>query len=148
MESWLIKIDAGLIRQVIIQGATFLAFFVVVKVFFADKIKAMLEKRQEVIEKDLAADLSPHLLAENQNVSLGYLSTVFRKETGKTLSEYIREKRVKHASHLLSTTRLQIQTVALHCGIMDVQYFSKIFKKQMGMTPKEYREFTKIANKI
>ena len=55
MESWLIKIDASLIRQVIIQGATFLAFFVVVKVFFADKIKAMLEKRQEVIEKDLSA---------------------------------------------------------------------------------------------
>ena len=54
MESWLIKIDASLIRQVIIQGATFLAFFVVVKVFFADKIKAMLEKRQEVIEKDLS----------------------------------------------------------------------------------------------
>ena len=55
MESWLIKIDAGLIRQVIIQGATFLAFFVVVKVFFADKIKAILEKRQEAIEKDLTA---------------------------------------------------------------------------------------------
>ena len=55
MESWLIKIDAGLIRQVIIQGATFLAFFVVVKVFFADKIKAILEQRQQVIEKDLTA---------------------------------------------------------------------------------------------
>lgn len=54
MESWLIKIDASLIRQVIIQGATFFAFFVVVKVFFADKIKAMLEKRQQVIEKELA----------------------------------------------------------------------------------------------
>ncbi len=54
MDSWLIKLDANLIRTIIIQGATFLAFFVVVKVFFADKIKAMLEKRQEVIEKDLA----------------------------------------------------------------------------------------------
>ena len=46
MDSWLIKIDAGLIRQVIIQGAVFLAFFVVVKVFFADKIKAILEQRK------------------------------------------------------------------------------------------------------
>jgi F-type H+-transporting ATPase subunit b len=55
MDSWLIKIDAGLIRQVIIQGAVFLAFFVVVKVFFADKIKAILEQRKEIIEKDLSA---------------------------------------------------------------------------------------------
>ncbi len=55
MESWLIKIDASLIRQVIIQGAFFLSFFVIVKVFFADKIKAILEQRQAIIEKDLAA---------------------------------------------------------------------------------------------
>ena len=55
MDSWLIKIDASLIRQVIIQGGVFLAFFVVVKVFFADKIKAILEQRKEMIEKDLTA---------------------------------------------------------------------------------------------
>lgn len=55
MDSWLIKIDASLIRQVIIQGGVFLAFFVVVKVFFADKIKAILEQRKEIIEKDLNA---------------------------------------------------------------------------------------------
>ncbi len=55
MESWLIKIDASLIRQVIIQGAFFLSFFVIVKVFFADKIKAILEQRQAAIEKDLSA---------------------------------------------------------------------------------------------
>ncbi len=55
MESWLIKIDASLIRQVIIQGAFFLSFFVIVKVFFADKIKDILEQRQAAIEKDLSA---------------------------------------------------------------------------------------------
>ena len=55
MDSWLIKLDANLIRTIVIQGATFLAFFVVVKVFFADKIKAMLEERKEAIAKDLSA---------------------------------------------------------------------------------------------
>lgn len=54
MDGWLIKIDAGLLRQVVIQAATFLIFFVVVKVFFTDKIKEMLAKRREVIEKDLS----------------------------------------------------------------------------------------------
>ena len=96
-----------------------------------------------LIDSDLAADLTLSSLAANQKISAGYLSTVFKKETGKTVSEFIRDKRIKHAAHLLLTTHLQIQTIALHCGIMDVQYFSKIFKKQTGKTPKEYRESMK-----
>jgi YesN/AraC family two-component response regulator len=93
-----------------------------------------------IIDSDLSAELSLHPLAAHQGISDGYLSMIFKKETGKTVSEYIREKRIQHAMHLLSTTHLQIQTIALHCGIMDVQYFSKIFKKQTGKTPLEYRK--------
>ena len=50
---WLIKLDADLLRQVVIQIATFLVFFVIVKVFFADKIKEILAQRQDAIEHDL-----------------------------------------------------------------------------------------------
>ena len=107
----------------------------------------IVQKTIMLIEKDLSAELSPSLIAENQNLSLGYLSTVFKRETGQTITEYIREKRMKHAEHLLVTTRLQIQTIALHCGIMDVQYFSKTFKKYSGMTPKEYRDTANNLNK-
>ena len=91
------------------------------------------------IESDLSANLTLSTLAAAQKVSPGYLSTVFKKETGKTLTEYITRKRMKHAAHLLTTTHLQVQTIALHCGIVDVQYFSKLFKRHMGMTPGEYR---------
>ncbi|MBQ9783997.1 MAG: helix-turn-helix domain-containing protein [Clostridia bacterium] len=100
----------------------------------------LVQKTILLIDSDLSADLSPNALASSQGISLGYLSTVFKRETGKTLSEYIRDKRMAHAAHLLGTTNLQIQTVALHCGIMDVQYFSKTFKRHTGKTPKEYRE--------
>ena len=103
----------------------------------------VVQKTILLIDSDLSADLSLSSLAQKQNISPGYLSTIFSKETGKTVSEYIREKRVKLAVHLLSTTHLQVQTIALHCGIMDVQYFSKIFKRQTGKTPKEYRESIK-----
>jgi len=95
------------------------------------------------IDSNLSASLSLSSISAAQNVSAGYLSTIFKKETGKTITEYIAERRVKHASHLLSTTHLQIQTIALHCGIMDVQYFSKVFKKYTGKTPKEYRDSLK-----
>lgn len=98
------------------------------------------QKTMLLINNDLSADLSLSTLAKQQNISSAYLSTLFKKETGKTVSEYIREKRINYAASLLSTTHLQVQTVALHCGIMDVQYFSKLFKRQMGKTPKEYRE--------
>lgn len=99
-----------------------------------------------MITADLSADLSLNALAEAQNVSPGYLATIFKKETAQTISEFIREKRIKHAMHLLSTTHLQIQSIAIHCGVMDVQYFSKIFKKAVGKTPKEYREHIKSIN--
>ena len=92
------------------------------------------------IESDLSANLSLSLLASALGVSAGYLSTAFKRETGKTVTEYIREKRIKHATHLLSTTHLQVQTIALNCGIVDLQYFSKIFKRHTGMSPKEYRD--------
>ncbi len=103
----------------------------------------VVQKAIILIDSDLSANLTLSTLADNQGISAGYLSTIFKKETGKTVSEYIRDKRVKHAAHLLTTTHLQVQTIAQHCGIMDVQYFSKIFKKQTGKTPKEYRESVK-----
>ena len=93
-----------------------------------------------MIDADISADLSLSLLAERLNISSVYLSMLFKKEIGVTLTEYIRNKRMNHAAHLLRTTNLQVQTIAMHCGIADLQYFSKQFKKQMGKTPKEYRE--------
>ncbi len=93
-----------------------------------------------LIDSDLSANLTLHSLAQNQELSAGYLSDVFKKETGQTLTAYIRERRMQHARHLLRTTKLQIGTVALHCGIPDVHYFAKIFKKETGMTPGQYRE--------
>ena len=91
------------------------------------------------IDADISENLSSGTLAVKHGISLGYLSSVFKRETGKTVSEYIRERRMEYARYLLSNTKLQIQAVAFNCGIMDVQYFSKLFKKLFGKTPSEYR---------
>ena len=100
----------------------------------------IVKKTVLIIDSDISAELSLQSLAKRQGISAGYLATVFKKETGKTVLGYINDKRIEHATYLLGTTSLQIQTVALHCGVMDVQYFSKMFKKKTGKTPKEYRE--------
>ncbi len=99
----------------------------------------LVQKTILTVDADLSADLTLHTLAARQDISPGYLSTLFKKETGKTVSEYVWEKRIHHADYLLKNTDLQIQTVASHCGVMDVQYFSKMFKKLVGKSPKEYR---------
>ncbi len=98
------------------------------------------------IDADISENLSSSSLAKKHGISLGYLSSAFRKETGKTVSEYICERRMEYARYLLSSTKLQVQTVALHCGILDVQYFSKIFKRFVGKTPTEYRNSIKNKN--
>ena len=100
---------------------------------------ATIQKAVVLIDSDLTAELSLRFLAEKLNVNSSYLSTLFKKETGQTVTEYITQQRVRHARYLLENTRLQIQTVAQHCGISDVHYFSKLFKAATGMTPKEYR---------
>ena len=99
----------------------------------------LIQKAVTYIDANLAGDLGLRSLAETLGVSSSYLSSLFRQDTGQTLTDYINRRRIKYAMHLLETTRLQVQTVAQHCGIVDVQYFSKVFKRQAGMTPKEYR---------
>lgn len=106
------------------------------------KYSLVVQKTILIINADLSADLSPKLLAKCQGISLGYLSAVFKKETGKTLSQYVCERRMEYAEYLLTTTNLQVQTISLHCGIMDAQYFSKLFKKHYGIPPLQYKSST------
>ena len=93
-----------------------------------------------LIDSDLSADLTLSTLAKAQGVSSSYLSALFHREVGTTLTDFVNGKRVKLAMQLLKTTSLQVQTIAQHCGIVDVHYFSRIFKKYSGTTPKAYRD--------
>lgn len=92
------------------------------------------------IDSDLNGELGLKTLAELQGINASYLSTLFKKETGQTVTDYVNQRRMHLAVQLLSGTRLQIQTVAQHCGIPDVNYFTKVFKKYMGKTPKQFRQ--------
>lgn len=93
------------------------------------------------IDYDITADLGLKNLAAQLNVNPSYLSTLFKKETGSTLTVYVNQKRIEHAVFLLNTSNLQIQMIAQYCGIPDVNYFTKTFKKMIGITPKEYRNY-------
>jgi AraC-like DNA-binding protein len=56
-----------------------------------------------------------------------------------TLTEYINAKRLHQACSLLGSSDLRVQQVAYTCGFLDVNYFSRLFKRHYGQTPGEYR---------
>ena len=86
----------------------------------------------------LDGDASPRTLAARAGVSESYLATRFKAETGLTLSRWLRQRRVGRAKELLSAGMTTSQA-AEQVGILDVSYFIRIFKRETGVTPGQYR---------
>lgn len=109
----------------------------------------LIKKVITYIDADLTADLSLKALSALLNINASYLSSLFKKEMNITLTEYVNKNRISHAVMLLNTTDMQIQLIAQYCGIPDVNYFTKTFKKFIGKTPQEYRRnISRSANKV
>ena len=123
-----------------LMGEMMLSYCRLVRQHALHKYSPPVQKAVTYIEAEPAADLHLQHLARTLNVSAGYLSTLFHKETGKTVTEYVTNVRMDTAANLLRHTQLQVQTVAQHCGIGDVNYFSKVFKRHFGLTPRQFRE--------
>jgi len=83
--------------------------------------------------------LSVKSISEYVMRSAPYVCTFFKSETGQTLNQYITEYRVEKARALLEDPRYKITDVADRVGYTDVNYFGKIFRKTVGLTPSEYR---------
>jgi two-component system response regulator YesN len=83
---------------------------------------------------------SIQVLASHMFLSTSYLCFLYKKETGKTINEYLTELRVEKACELLKGLRLKLYEIADSVGYSDSNYFSIIFKKHTGFTPSEFRE--------
>lgn len=95
-----------------------------------------------LISYDLSAPLTLKHIAATMNVNASYLSAMFKKNCGETLTDYVSRKRMEHAAYNLTHSNKQVQIIAEECGILDVNYFIKIFKKHYGMTPTQFRNET------
>lgn len=92
------------------------------------------------ISFNLTEDLRLSSVAKTLLLNSSYLSTLFKKETGMTLTHFANQKRIEQALFLLNTTTLSIQDIAIQCGIDDLSYFTKTFKKYQNMSPSAYRD--------
>lgn len=96
-------------------------------------------KAVTLISYDLTADLSLKAVASALSVNPSYLSALFSKECGQTLTEYVREKRLEESARLLQQTNRTVFQIAIDCGFNDAHYFIRCFKRKTGLTPKAYR---------
>jgi len=93
----------------------------------------------EYIKCHYNEDISVVLIAEHLGMRSTYLSTLFKKETGKTLGEYIESVRIEKARELLKNDLLKLTEVSSLVGYNNANYFTTVFKKVTGMYPSDYR---------
>lgn len=84
-------------------------------------------------------DISLLSVAKYASVNASYLSTLFKKETGKNFVDYLNRVRIEKAMDLLRTTDLKAYEIAGMTGFSNPHYFSILFKKHIGVSPSEFK---------
>jgi AraC family transcriptional activator of pobA len=92
-----------------------------------------------VIERRHAAPLSLRDVAREVGMTPGHLTTIVRRRTGRTVQDWIIDRRMAESRRLLADTDLPIQEVARQVGIADAGYFSRLFRRTHGTTPRAWR---------
>ena len=103
----------------------------------------IIDRAKTLIENSITEDLAVTEIADKLNISVHYLCHVFKAETGITPIDYRNSVKLTMAKKLLLGTDNKIADIALECGFGSASYFSKLFSKNEGITPNEYREMLK-----
>lgn len=93
-----------------------------------------------VIHQDYDREIGLKSIAEELDLNKSYLSTLFKSETGQTITEYVNEIRVQSSKKLLLQTSASILDIAIQVGFSSQAYFGRTFKKLTGVTPSEFRK--------
>lgn len=101
---------------------------------------SIITKIKEYAQQHPQEELGREQLASYVFLNPAYLSRLFRKETGQSLTEYVLEVKIGHARRLLEESNLKVGAVAEAIGYTHFSYFAKLFKKMTGMSPHEYRK--------
>ncbi len=99
----------------------------------------LLERVMKTINKNLNnSDLSVDMIAEEVGISRVHLHRKMKELTGQTPHDFIRQLRLKQATHLLANNNMNITEVVYACGFSNAASFSTMFKSVYGMSPREY----------
>jgi ligand-binding sensor protein/AraC-like DNA-binding protein len=109
---------------------------------YAKKTRGILDPALDYINGNPSEKISLAHMAALCNISPSYFSKLFAKENLGSLSSYVNGVKLTSAKELLQSTNWPIRSVADYLGYDDCGYFIKIFKKQNGVTPTQYRRFS------
>jgi two-component system response regulator YesN len=101
---------------------------------------------EKIIRKRYSENLSLQIVADEVHVTPVWLSKLFKKEKKKTFLEYLTDVRIMKAKEMLGDVKYKIYQISYQVGYKDPVHFTKLFKKQSGCTPKEYRKQRGIAD--
>lgn len=104
-----------------------------------DSNEERLSRVKAYIEEHIQEKISVKDLAELVHINDQYLMRIFKRETGQSILEYMTDRRIIIASSMLKDTDYSINFIADCVGCDNYSYFTKLFKKQTGFTPREYR---------
>lgn len=93
----------------------------------------------EYLNQNYTQDISTNDLAAHMHMDPGYLSRIFKRETGTTITRYLTELRIHKSCQMLTSGNYSISETASATGFNDYFYFLKTFKKVTGMTPRQYQ---------
>ena len=94
----------------------------------------------QIIKTGYMHKISLEKVAGKLYINQSYLSMHFKHEMGVTFTDYLSEIRILESKELLANTNYSLMEVSMNCGFEDQSYFTKVFKKSQGCTPKEYRQ--------
>ena len=97
-----------------------------------------------LMKKNLSGRLTLAGMAGQAGLSVSRFSELFRKQTGHSPVDYLIRLKIQRASQLLASTPVRIKEIAAICGWTNPFYFSRIFKKTTGLSPKAYRRLNKV----
>lgn len=110
-----------------------------VKHFSFSNYGILVRKCMTYINNHITENISVSTIAQLLGVSRQHISTQFKNETSKTITEYINYQRIHLAKSFLQNKKLKISQIAFMCGFNDISYFIRIFKKYETITPSQYR---------
>lgn len=103
------------------------------------KNNEIIKKAIRYISRNFASPLTLEEVAGEVHLNPAYFSTMFKQSTGSSFKEYLNMVRIEESKRLLSNTDYSVIDIAVATGFEDQSYFSKVFKKYTGLTPKQYR---------
>lgn len=104
-----------------------------------DSVRGVIQKAVAYIDKNYFKEMTLDFFAAKYNVESSYFSRMFRQETGENLVIYITKKRLGAAKEYIRQNKASLAEIAFMAGYDDYAYFSRVFKKNTGMSPREYR---------